>query len=132
MFIEGTENVRSSAILDHAKVRHAHSSNGSKMNAPSPLEYAPVAKAFIHEKLDPAVKERLVKKFEIAFFLAKEKLPFTKFIPLCEMEVKHGMQIGSGYKNDHACASFVNFITLDQLELLKTQLRELNFCQQGV
>jgi len=36
------------------------------------------------------------------------------------------VQIGSGYKNDHACASFVNPIALDQLELLKTQLRELN------
>jgi len=25
------------------------------------------------------------------------------------MDVKHGVQIESGYKNDHACAYFVNF-----------------------
>ena len=90
-----------------------------KTQAPSPLEYAPIAKAFAHDNLDPATKERLVKNFEIAFFLAKEKLPFTKFLPLCEMEVRHGVQIGSGYKNDHACTSFVNFIALNQLEILK-------------
>jgi len=36
------------------------------------------------------------------------------------------MQIENIYKNDHACASFVNFIALDQLEFLKTQLREFN------
>ena len=98
-----------------------------KMNAPSPLEYAPIAKAFAHEKLDPAAKEKLIKKFEIVFFLSKENLPFTKFLPLREMEVRHGVQIGSGYKNNHACASFVNFISLDQLDFFKTKLRELNF-----
>jgi len=68
-----------------------------------------------------------MKKFEIAYFLAKEKLPFTKFLPICEMEARHGVKIGSGYKNDHACASFVHFIAMDQLEILKNELGECNF-----
>ena len=87
-FIEGTDNVRSSAIVDHAKsAMHAQAMDlyCIKTQAPSPLEYAPITN-FTHIKLDPAAKERLMKKFEIAFFLAKEKLPFTKFLPLCEME----------------------------------------------
>jgi len=44
-----------------------------KMNATSPLEYAPIAKALAHEKLDPAAKERLVKKIGIALFFLEKK-----------------------------------------------------------
>jgi len=47
--------VRSSAILDHAKsAMHTRAMHlyYTKMNAPIPLEYAPIAKAFTHEKLD--------------------------------------------------------------------------------
>jgi len=75
-FVEGTENVRSSAILHPAKfAMHTQFMDlyYIKMNAPSPLEYAPIAKAFAHEKLDPAAKERVVKKFEIAFFFLQKK-----------------------------------------------------------
>ena len=103
--------------------------NYIKTQAPSPMECAPIAKAFAHDKLDPAAKEKLVKKFEIAlsFFLAKEKFPFTKFLPLCEMEARQSMEIGSDYKNDHACASFVHFIALGQLKILKNELKKCNF-----
>lgn len=98
-----------------------------KTQAPSPLDYAPIARAFVRDILDPAAKERLVKKFEIAFFITKEKLPFTKFVPLCKIEERHGTKIVSGYQNDHACASFVHFIALEQLEILKDQLSKVNF-----
>ena len=37
------------------------------------------------------------------------------------------MTIGTGYQNDHACASFVHFIALEQLEILKDQLSKVNF-----
>ena len=129
-FIEGTDNVRSSAVVDHAKsAMHARAMDlyRIKTQAPSPIDYAPIARAFVRDMLDPVAKERLVKKFEIAFFIAKEKFPFTKFFPLCKMEEKHGVKIGSGYQNDHACASFVHFIALEQLEILKDQLSKVNF-----
>ena len=81
----GTDNVRSSAVVDHAKsAMHTRAMDvyRIKTQAPSPVEYAPIARALARDILDPAAKERLVKKFEIAFFIAKEKLPFTKFSPL--------------------------------------------------
>ena len=37
------------------------------------------------------------------------------------------MKLGNGYQNDYACASFVHFIALDQLEILKNQLSKVNF-----
>ncbi len=32
--------------------------------------------------------------------IAKEKLAFTKMKPICELEERHGVDLGVGYKND--------------------------------
>jgi len=72
--------------------------------------------------LDPVTKECLLKKFEMVFFSCKEKLPFTKFFPLCEMEAQHGVK--SGYKNDHTCVPLL-FVLLTRT--LKGQLGKINF-----
>ena len=129
-FIKGMDNIRLSAVVDHAKsAMHTRAMDlyRIKTQALSPVEYAPITRAFARDILDPAAKERLVKKFEIAFFIAKEKLPFTKFSPLYKLEARHGVTIGTGYQNDHACASFVHFTALEQLEILKDQLSKVNF-----
>ena len=83
-------------MVDHAKsAMHTRAMDlyHIKIQVPSPVEYAPIARAFAHDIFNPAVKERLVKKFEIAFFIAKEKLPFTKFSPFYKLEVRHGVTI---------------------------------------
>ena len=36
-------------------------------------------------------KEQLKRKFDIAYFLAIEKLSFAKFPQLCKLEVHHGV-----------------------------------------
>ena len=42
--------------------------------------------------------------------------------PICELEEKHGVILGSGYKNDQACATFVGYIAQIQRELLASVL----------
>ncbi len=49
------------------------------------------------------------KKFEIAYFITKEKLALAKMSSLCELE-QHGVDLGQGYKNDHSCADFISYI----------------------
>ena len=46
-------------------------------------------------------------KFEIAYVICKENMAFMKMAPLCALEERHGVDLGSGYKNDQACAEFV-------------------------
>ena len=75
-------------------------------------EYAPIAKALL--KMDNSSQETLKRKFDVAFFIAKEKLAFTKMKPLCDLEERHGVTLGNGYKNNHACATFVKFIAKEQ------------------
>jgi len=70
--------------------------------------YAPIAKALI--MMDARTAETQKKKFKIAYFLCKENLPFIKMAPLCQLEEKHNVKLGTSYKNDQACASFVQYI----------------------
>ena len=37
--------------------------------------------------------------------IAKEKFAFTKMQPLCDLEEKHGVDLGTGYRNDHTWTS---------------------------
>ena len=41
-----------------------------------------------------------MKKFDIAYFVAKEKLPFQKYPRICELEAKHGVNLGGTYRTD--------------------------------
>ena len=43
------------------------------------------------------------------------------------MEEKHGVDLGSGYKNDKACATFVEYIAQGQRELLANTLAKAKF-----
>ena len=56
--------------------------------------------------MDPASQLTVKRKFDIVFVIAKQHLPFTK------MKV----ELGQGYKNNQACATFVKYIALEQLQ----------------
>ena len=47
--------------------------------------------------------------------------------PLCALEEKHGVDLGSGYKNDKACATFVEYIAQQQRKLLTSTLAKAKF-----
>ena len=38
------------------------------------------------------------------------KMAFTKMKPLCELKELHTVYLDLGYKNDQACATFMEFI----------------------
>ena len=47
-------------------------------------------------------KDRLRRKFDIAYFVAKNKLAFSKYPSICELETRHGVDIGTAYINENA------------------------------
>ena len=80
-------------------------------------DYAPIARALC--KLDEHSEQVLKRKFEIAYLICKENLAFTKMAPLCQLEICHGVDLGQGYKNDQACATFVEYIAREQRDILQ-------------
>lgn len=41
-------------------------------------------------------------------------MAFSKMAPLCELLERHGVNLGSGYKNQKACVTFVDYISQEQ------------------
>ena len=64
--------------------------------------------------MDDITQKNMERKFDIAYMIAREKMAFTK--------MKHRVSLGAGYKNDHACATFVKFIARELQEILSNAL----------
>ena len=126
-FVVGTKNLRGSAFKDHAASEmHKRSMMLlSKSRSSDVTQYAPIAKAL--STLDPDTERKLRRKFEVAYLLCKEGLAFTKMAAVCELEEKHGVDLGAGYKNNQACATFVGYIAQSQRERLAAVLDKAKF-----
>ncbi len=68
-------------------------------------------------------KEMLRIKFDIVHFIATQQLAFTNYPALCELEKKHGVNVGVSYLNQNAGKTFCHFIA----ESKRVELREKNF-----
>ena len=83
------------------------------------LADAPIVSAL--HRLSDNEKARLEKKFDIAHFVATEKLPFTKYASICALESKHGLDLSSSYKNEVAGKTFCHF----NAEIRRNDLKRL-------
>ena len=81
-----------------------------------PLTYAPIAKAF--SKLSDVERKRLRVKFDITYFIATENLLFTKYPKICELETRHGVNVGTWYINENAGKDFMHYIAQSRREEL--------------
>ena len=77
--------------------------------------------------MDEATKHTLKQKFKLAYMVANENLSFKKIKPQCDIEEKHGVEIGASYRRDHVCASFVEAIAADLQGKLKEEMSNANF-----
>ena len=120
-FIDGSQNLRSSAFKDHAKsdMHQRAMLLLRKASAIAVTDYSPIARAF--SSIHSATEERVKKQFEIAYMLSKENLSFSKMNAICQLEQQHGVDLGQSYKSRQACTTFVEYIALS----LRQQLAEL-------
>ena len=90
--------------------------------------YVPIAQAL--SKLPAEERDRLKKKFDIAYFLATEKLAFTKYPSICELEAQHGVELGTSYLNKSAGMTFCHYIAKECKENVVEALRVMCACSQ--
>ena len=72
----------------------------------SMLTSTPLGKAFASVTTEES--NRFVKLFDVAYMLAKEEMPFTKYPAIVELEKRHGVSLGSTYGTEHKCQEFTN------------------------
>ena len=119
-FIDGTSNVRTSTFKDHAdtNMHNYVMVLFKKAQSSGPCEYVPIARALAQLLMDAASTMKIKRKFETAYVTAKEKLASAKTNPICELEERHGADLGTEYQNDKACTTFIEFIARKQQDIL--------------
>ena len=78
-----------------------------KQHSTSICDYAPMARCLLQASIDEFTRVKLKQKFKIAYLIANENVVFKKMKPLCDIEEKDEVDIGTSYHNGHDCASFV-------------------------
>ncbi len=130
-WITGSENQRTSNLLDHAKsVQHKgamsrhRTAQAKSMNQPI-TSFSPIAKGLL--SLGESEKARLTRKFDICYMMAKESLAFEKYASICELEVSHGVDLGSAYKTAQSAKLFTHFIAQSCRNKFLGDLRQKKF-----
>ena len=134
VWIDGSSNHKTSNITDHANsephkaaMMYFRKDQARSRNEPV-TTYSPIARSLLSSaSMDPAVRERVQKKFDISFVLAKEHIPFTKYPALHELEEKHGVVLGLTYKNRDSARNFVHYIAESQRRQLQVSLASCHF-----
>ena len=130
-WVIGADSVRSSNIKDHARTdQHAHAmlllkKEHAVSTGLGPSSYAPIAKSFSALSDDSKAKLRI--KFDIAHFVATEKLAFTKYPRICELEAHRGVNVGTAYTNEPAGKTVCHYIAESKREELLKCLAKAKF-----
>jgi len=117
-WIDGSGNHRTSNVVDHATSSQHKAAmeclkfDQAKKSQQSLAAVAPIVSSLT--KLDTVSRERLRRKFDISFVMAKEGLPFTKYAPLYELEARHEVDLGLSYNNDVSAKCFTHYIAESQ------------------
>ena len=130
-WINGADSIRTSNIRDHAtSEQHSHAmtllcreqatASGHSVMADGPIVVA-------LNSMSNEEKERIRHKFDIAYVLAMEKISFRKFPSFCELEARHGVNIGSSYTTETAARSFIHFIAETKRNKLTLSLQQGKF-----
>ena len=113
-WISGSTNHRTSNVIDHSKSdQHTFSmarfeADRAKAQGKCLQTYAPIARALL--TLDAKELERMKRKFEICYVLAKEGLAFLKYPAFHALVAHQGVEIGSSYKTPDSAKLFTHFI----------------------
>ena len=87
--------------------------------------YAPIVQSL--QTLPDEERDKLKKKFDIAYFVATEHPAFTKFEKICDLEVRHGVELGDSYRNRNACKDFIHSISKSMKQNLATTVSSAGF-----
>ena len=115
-WIDGSTNHKTSNVVDHTsneqhKAAMALLRQEQAKNASEPVaSYSTIACCLHNPSIGPATRERIKKKFDITYLMAKENLPFTKYPAIHDLLERHGVQLGFSYKTRESAHSFAHFI----------------------
>ena len=67
------------------------------------------------------------KKFDIAYLVAKEEMPVIKYNSILALEERHGVKLGTAYKNENTAGTFMDYISKRLSKDLESKIDKVNF-----
>ena len=77
--------------------------------------------------MDKNDEERTKRKFEVAYWIAKNNSPMTLYHETLKLEKHHGVDIGYAYNSDRACGVFIDYIGKDLQQKLHKDIVNAKF-----
>ena len=84
----------------------------AKANNQSVTSFSPIARSLMN--MDATTRERMKRKFDTCYVMAKEGMAFSKYPALYDLESRHEVDLGVAYKNDISAKSFTHYIAQSQ------------------
>ena len=72
-------------------------------------------------------KDRVSRLFEVAYMISREKMPFTKFPTIVEVDKRHGVCLGQTNHKEHKCQEFASIIGETMSDDLVEALRSCRY-----
>jgi len=130
-WICGSTNQRSSNIIDHAKseqhkvaMTRLRTEQARLSNVPI-VSYAPIVQSFA--AMETSTREKLEKRFDVCYMLAKEDMAFRKYPAICHLERKHGVELGESYQTKDSASAFTGYIALQQRNTFLSSFSKAHF-----
>ena len=94
----------------------------AKANNELVTSFSTIARSLMN--MDTATRERMKRKFDICYVVAKERIAFSKYTALYDFESRH---LRVAYRNDVSAKSFTGFIAQSQHDCFVHFLIKLHF-----
>ena len=111
-FVSGSKTFKKETLKKHGE-SHSHlRARDFVINEQPPVTQGPLFKGLkkAAEKVEEQAFNEVSVKINIAYFIAKEELPFTKFPGLLQLQQKNGIKMSNTYANDTKCAEMVSTV----------------------
>lgn len=134
-WINGSANQRNSNIVDHAKSEQ-HAAAMARMRAETGETADDEKMVFVVENaaflasfpvMDDGEAERMKRKFNTCYMMAREGLPFQKYTALHNLQEFHGVDLGDSYKTNDNAQTFTHYIAKSQRQLFQNIFVEKHF-----
>ena len=130
-WIVGTANQKLCNVIDHARCdQHKLSmsllrTEQAKATNTTITSYAPIARSML--SMEKPLQEKMCKKFDICYVLAKENLAFRKYPAIYQLESRHGVDLGQSYTTKASAKSFSHYIAESQRTTFINTLSTMHF-----
>ena len=107
-------NQRISNITDHAKTEQhkaamsCHRIEQSKLACVPITTYSTITRSLL--TMDKSTLEKMERKFDMCYLLAKEGMAFKKYPALYRLEERQGVELGNAYKTKDSARLLTNYI----------------------